>query len=417
MGIVHILGAGIAGLAAAVRLVKIGRRVEIYEAASHAGGRCRSFFDETVGRVIDNGNHLLLSGNRAAMAYLTEIGSIDTLLVPPRAAFPFVELPTGRRWVVRPNAGPIPWWILNPAARVPDTTPGDYLAAWRLARAGPEARVADCFDTDRPLFKRFWQPLAVAVLNATAEEAAARPLWLIIAETFAKGEAACRPCIARTGLSQSFVDPAVRFLEAAGAGIHFNHRLRAISLSSGRARSLDFGETRVALGADDHAVLALPPARVAELLPGTTVPEDTRAIVNAHFRLDGPTRPPDEVPFLGLVGSVAQWLFVRGNVVSVTVSAADALAEEAPEKIATMLWADISQALELPLKPEPLARIVKEKRATFAQTPEGIARRPGTRTAWANLLLAGDWTDTGLPATIEGAVRSGHAAARVIAGR
>ena len=114
---------------------------------------------------------------------------------------------------------------------------------------------------------------------------------------------------------------------------------------------------------------------------------------------------------------MAQWLFVRGNVVSVTVSAADALAEEAPEKIATMLWADISQALELPLKPEPLARIVKEKRATFAQTPEGIARRPGTRTAWANLLLAGDWTDTGLPATIEGAVRSGHAAARVIAGR
>ena len=110
-------------------------------------------------------------------------------------------------------------------------------------------------------------------------------------------------------------------------------------------------------------------------------------------------------------------MVIRGEDFSRPVSADDSQALQAPEMMATILWAVISQAPELPLKPEPLARIVKEKRATFAQTPEGIARRPGTRTAWANLLLAGDWTDTGWPATIEGAVRSGHAAARVIAGR
>jgi len=159
-------------------------------------------------------------------------------------------------------------------------------------------------------------------------------------------------------------------------------------------------------------VLAIPPAGAAAVVPGLVVPRASRAIVNGHFRL---CQRRADMSFLGLVGGTCQWLFVRGDIASVTVSAADALAEEPSAVIAGRLWSDVVRALALDDVSLPPHRIVKEKRATFAQTPGEVARRPGTRTAWGNLYLAGDWTDTGLPATIEGAVRSGRSAAAVAA--
>ncbi len=124
---VHIVGAGLAGLAAAVRLsAGPGSSLALYEAAGQAGGRCRSFHDDVIGRMIDNGNHLLLAGNRSARAYLEEIGAADTLYVAPEPAFPFLDLRSGAHWTVRPNPGLLPWWIFSSARRVPDTRPLDY---------------------------------------------------------------------------------------------------------------------------------------------------------------------------------------------------------------------------------------------------------------------------------------------------
>ena len=411
----HVVGAGLAGLAAALRLAASGRfRVRVHEAAGQAGGRCRSFFDETLGTTIDNGNHLLLSGNRSAMAYLAEIGSADTLYAAREPAFPFVELPSGARWTVRPNRAHLPWWIFSAARRVPGTHASDYLAGFALASARADATVADVLGARPMLYRRFWEPLAVAALNTDAAEGAARLLWPVVRETFGRGGDAARPMIAREGLSASFVEPALKKLAALGAEVGFNRRLRALEGKGARLTALDFAEGPVALAPRDAVVLALPPARIAELLPETPVPLESRAIVNAHFRLDAAPAFPDDLPFLGLVGGTAHWLFRRGDVVSVTVSAADALAEAPNDEIADRLWADVARALELDPAERPRVRIVKEKRATFAQTPAALARRAKTRTAYANLVLAGDWTDTGLPATIESAVRSGHRAAAAL---
>lgn len=408
----HIIGAGLAGLAAAVRLAASGLfQVRLHEAAGQAGGRCRSFHDETLGAVIDNGNHLLLSGNRSALAYLGEIGAAHTLHIAAEAAFPFVDLASGERWTVRPNRGRLPWWIFAPARRVPGTGALDYLAGLRLALAEPNATVKECLGSHPVLYRRFWEPLAVAVLNTAAEEGAARLLWPVLVETFGRGADASRPAIAKDGLSASFVDPAVAHLAAAGAELGFNRRLRALEFADDRIAALDFAQGKIALEAHDLVILALPPARVAELLPGAQVPLESCAIVNAHFRLPAPPAFPEELPFLGLVGGTAHWLFRRGAIVSVTVSAADTLAETANEELAARLWADVAQALALPREPQPQARIVKEKRATFAQVPAALPKRARARTQIANLFLAGDWTDTGLPATIESAVRSGHLAA------
>ncbi len=271
-------------------------------------------------------------------------------------------------------------------------------------------------DTARPIFERFWEPIAVAVLNAATDEGAARLLWPVVELTFGRSSEACRPFVARRSLSASLIDPAVDWLVERGAPPGFGRRLRRIETDAARVRRLDFGETAVDLGDGDGVVLAVPPARAAELLPDIEVPRESRAIVNAHYRLAAPVQFPDGSPLLGLVGGHAQWIFLRGDVAAVTVSAADAMLDTPADELAALLWADVARAVGTPDAPLPAHRIVKERRATFAQTPDEVARRPPARTRYANLWLAGDWIDTGLPATIESAVRSGHDAARLVLG-
>ena len=167
----------------------------------------------------------------------------------------------------------------------------------------------------------------------------------------------------------------------------------------------------VVLGESDTAILAAPAPVAASLLPGLNAPVESRAIVNAHFRLDHAPTLPEGARFLGLVGGTAQWIFVRGDIASITVSAADDLAAKPNDEIAKTLWHDMARALGLPEDAQPTCRIINERRATFAQTTAAAASRPESCTSVTNLYLAGDWTDTGLPATIEGAILSGSRAA------
>ncbi len=412
----HVIGAGLAGLSTAVSLVRAGRAVTLYEASGQAGGRCRSYFDARLDCAIDNGNHLLLTGNRSTMRYLTDIGAEDGLVGPASACFPFLDLRTGERWQVRPNAGRLPWWIFDRRRRVPGTRARDYLSGLRFAAADGDSTVTDCVGDHGALFEKFWEPLAVAALNSPVRAGAARLLWPVLRETFARGEAACRPRIARTGLSGTFVDPALKFLQGRGAAVRFGSRLREVTYTAGVASCLDFGGETTALADGDSVVLALPPAAAATLVPDLAVPEESHAIVNAHFRLPEPAGLPDDRPFLGLIGGTAQWLFTRGEVASITISAADPMIDEEADVIARKTWRDVALALGRDPNPLPPYRVVKEKRATFAQTPSQVKLRPGTRSGFANVYLAGDWIDTGLPATIESAVRSGHMAAGAIVG-
>lgn len=403
-----VIGAGVAGLACAVRLSALGRAVEVLESAPHAGGRCRSFFDAHLGRRIDNGNHLLLSGNGATLSYLAETGAAGTLTGPSRAEFRFFDLERRDGWSIRPNGGRIPWWILVRSRRVPGTRAGDYLRAARLARADLFQTVAEVLDDGGPLYSRFWHPFALAVMNTDPKEASAALLWPVVRETLGRGEAAYRPRIARLGLSESLIDPAVACLRSRGVEVGFGQCVRRLDRSGDRVTAIDLGDRQIAVGESDSIVLAVPPGVCGSLLPGLVVPTEFRSILNVHFRLS--EMPSAGPAMIGLVGGNAQWLFRRQDMASVTVSAADGL-NGPPEDIAGRIWGEISQVLRCSGKGIPAFRVVREKRATFAQTPEQMRRRPPTLTAWRNLFLAGDWTDTGLPATIEGAVRSGMKAA------
>ncbi|MDE0051084.1 MAG: hydroxysqualene dehydroxylase HpnE [Rhodospirillales bacterium] len=414
MATVHVIGAGMAGLSCAVELVKARQRVVLWEAAAQAGGRCRSFHDATLDRTIDNGNHLILGANPAVFAYLETVGTQGGLLGQARAAFPFVDLRTGERWTVRPNAGPVPWWIMAPSRRVPGSRARHYLAGLALARARERDTAAERLGGTGPLLERLWEPLTVAVLNASIDEASASLLWPVVRLTFGRGEAACRAYLTREGLGPNLVAPGVSYVEQGGGRLHYNRRLRAIAHDGRTVTGLDFagdGDDE-AFAPGDVAVLAVTPQVCTQLLPGTPAPLETRPIVNAHFRLDRPVPMPGGGAILGVVGGTAQWIFARGDIASVTVSAAGALTERPAAEIAALIWSDVSRALDHRPAAMPAVRIVKEKRATFAQVPSALPLRPPAETRLRNLFLAGDWTATGLPATIEGAIRSGVTAAR-----
>src|SRR5579883_946180 len=159
---IHIIGAGLAGLSAGVRLAGQQRAVTVYEAAGQAGGRCRSYYDAGLGAVIDNGNHLLLSGNRAAIRYLDLIGGRDKLEGPSRAEFAFVDLASGERWTLSINDGLWPAWLFDAKRRVPGTRPSDYLPAAALMWAGRRKTVNQVLGAGGILYSRLWQPLMLA---------------------------------------------------------------------------------------------------------------------------------------------------------------------------------------------------------------------------------------------------------------
>jgi squalene-associated FAD-dependent desaturase len=410
-GRLHVIGAGMAGLAAAVHAAKAGLPVTLYEAANHAGGRCRSFHDTVLDRVIDNGNHLILGGNRAIFEYLDIVGAGMPFAVMDAASFPFLDLATGERWAIRPNAGPLPWWVFVPSRRVPGSHFSDYLTARKLGNSGADATVADATGPSPAMLDRFWQPLSRAVLNTDATRGDALLLWRVMTQTLLKGAGESRPHIALGGLSAALVDPAVDWLRAAGADIRFAARLRAIARDREQATALDFGGDTVALARGDTVVLAVPASEVPSLIPEIAVPDAFNAIVNVHFRCDDRPALPGGGWILGMVGGVAQWVFRRDDILSVTVSDAGDLADRPTETIASTIWNEVARAIGRPEAPLPPHRVVKEHRATIAQTPAQARRRPESNTRWRNLLLAGDWTDTGLPATIEGAVQSGKKAA------
>jgi squalene-associated FAD-dependent desaturase len=407
---VHIIGAGISGLSAAVRLANADFRVHLHEATQQAGGRCRSYFDAATNLTIDNGNHLLLSGNRHALAYARSIGSEAGLVGPKRAQFPFVDLATGQRWQLDLGESRLPLWVFDEARRVPDTRLRDYLALMPLIWAAPSRLVGDAIPCEGTLYHRLVQPLLLAALNVDPPEGSAGLAGAVVRETLLAGGQACRPLVARDGLSAVLVDPAIKLLADKGAGIQFGHELREFGLSGASVGELKFGTDAVAIAPDDAVIMAVPPRPAASLLPGLKTPTKFRAIVNAHFRFD----PPKDMPALtGVVGGLVEWLFAFPQRLSVTISNGDRLVELPREELAQAIWSDVCKAGGVQGELPPW-QIVRERRATFEATPEQNALRPGPSTALKNLFLAGDWTDTGLPATIEGSVRSGNRAADLV---
>lgn len=397
-GRTYVIGAGLAGLAAALRLLDQGRAVTVLEASPHLGGRCRSYVDPDLG-LIDNGTHALTAANPTALGLLDRLGVRERWRPSEGDALQIVDLEANHLLALRPRLRDFGALGLRP----------HHL----LRLLGPDRPVASLFDPASRVHRNLIEPLTVAALNTGTDQASSRLLRRVFLEAW-RGPHALVPLVAERGLGPDLVEPLAEAIRRLGGVISTGARVRGIALSGAHAQKLDRGDETVALGPGDRIILALPPTET-ERLTGQDFGFHYSPIVNAHFALVG--APAARPRMLGVLGAASQWILTRDRIASVTVSAADGLAGEPAEAIAARLWADVRAALRLVGSgtPEmPLAqRIVKERRATIRQTP-GL-RRPGAATAWSNVFLAGDWTDTGLPATIEGALRSGVEAARLAA--
>ena len=310
------------------------------------------------GRFRITGTHLLLGANRAALAFLGRLGALDRM-IEGGDRYEFFDLASGARRFVQPTL----------------------------------AGLVTVF-----------QPVALAALNTEPSEAS----WRLLAAVFRRlvGVGASRAWIARAGIGDALIAPAATRL---GERLTLGRRIVGFRIEAGRVSGLQVGGEEIALGGGDGVILAVPAWAADPLLPTLTVPTDFRAILNAHFRVDGVAPAPRLV---GLTGGLGQWLLWRDDVVSVTVSAADAWLDEPADALAARLWGEAARALDLP-DALPVHRLIKERRATVAATAAQERRRPEARTGIGNLWLAGDWTATGLPGTLEGAVLSGERAMRL----
>jgi len=407
--LIYVVGAGLAGLSAAVELAGQGMPVTVIEASAQAGGRCRSYHDPILGMTLDNGNHFVLSGNHATFAYLRAIGSADRMIGPDEATLDFLDRRDGARWRIHPNPGPAPWWLASPRRRVAGTSLADYLPLLALIAPPKGTRISDVIPCRGVLWDRLIGPFLLGALNTDPREGSATLAAAVIRESLGRGGRAYRTRIAHPTLSAAFVDPALAHLERHGARVAFGRPVRGLAFEGDRVAAIESAAGDIALARDDAVILAAPPWIAQALVPGLTTPDRFNTIVNGHFAY---APPPGAAPMVGVIGGAAEWVFAFPDRLSVTVSGADAIADDDREDLARRFWNDVAAVHDLP--PElPPWRIIKERRATFAATPEQDAKRPRATTRWRNLVLAGDWTATGLPATIEGTIRSGGKAARL----
>ena len=199
-------------------------------------------------------------------------------------------------------------------------------------------------------------------------------------------------------------------LQSKGAPVRFGQRLREIGFRDGVVERLDFGEQSIQIDPGDDVILAVPSWVAAGLVPGLEVPTVQSSIINGHFRFDAPEGSP---AMLGVIGGAVEWIFSFPGRISITISGADRMLEHSREDLAAIFWREIQIALDFEA-PMPSWQVIKEKRATFAASPAEDAKRPQPSTQWRNLYLAGDFTASALPATIECAIRSGFRAAELV---
>lgn len=395
---IHIIGAGVAGLAAGIAASEEGRRVVLYETAPQAGGRCRAFYDKKLGATIDNGNHLVMGANRSVLDYLRRIGTLELCITDTRPRYSLIDIANRQRHHFAP-----PRFRGIPAR--------EWLHLLSLLRPGADKTVAQCIPPHTALYRRLVEPLTLAVLNTSPATASAQALSQVLHHLILGGKAAWRYYVPFPSLSAAFIDPALTRIKGRGGSIHYQQPIKGLRHKDGCITALTSHQREFAVAADDAVILAVPPAALQDLLPEQAPDFTYSPIVNAHFLWPQAGAFREMMPFLGVLGGTAQWIFFHDGRISTTTSAAEGWSEQDEATLARELWGDVCRALFMENMHMPLCRIIKEKRATYAATPENLAKRPGAATAFRNLFLAGDYLQSPFPATLEAAISSGFAAA------
>ena len=432
---VIVVGAGFAGLSAAVRLARRGARVLVVEERRRLGGRASAFADPETGEVVDNGQHALFGCYHETFAFLREIGTEGDVRLEERLDLEIVDR-SGQRSRLSSASLPPPLHLVGGLLRWPALGWSDKIAAMRAGlalrglagshrdRAGRDQQTVNEWlrahgQTPR-LSEVLWEPLAVAALNQSPDVAAAGPFVEVLARMFNGSRRDAAIGLPMKPLDQLYAEPARRWLENAGHQLRVGAPARLL-VEGARAVGVEIDGERTVAG---HVVSSVPwfafPAFAASVpaladLSASAGAMRASPIVTVNLWLD---RTVTDAPFVGLPGRTFQWVFDKGRLfgeawshLSLTSSGAEDIVGWTNDALVAHARRELAEAL--PAAASAIVRrstAVRERRATFSLAP-GEPQRPGVDTPVQGLFLAGDWTDTGLPATIEGAVASGHRAA------
>jgi hydroxysqualene dehydroxylase len=435
-----VIGAGFAGLSAAVRLTKNGARVLVLEARARLGGRATAFPDRETGELVDNGQHVLLGCYTDTFEFLRDISAADRVRLEPQLAVTMIDRRGRRSRLSCPSlpppfhllAGIMDWdalsWsdrlsvlgmvaplrnarrALQPGSSVKAASPGETVEAW-LIRNGQTPRIREML----------WDPLALAALNQSPQQAAAPVFARVLAEMFGDDPRAAAIALPTQPLEAMYGDPARDFIESRGGTVRTGAPAR-IRVQDSRVAAVEAaGEQWPA----DRVIAAVPWFAIGELFDAP--PEPLAALLDRARRMSSSPivtvnlwfdRPIMDEPFIGLPGRAMQWVFDKRLLfgeqtshVSMVSSGALAMVGLTNDELIDKASGELIDAMpELRDVRLTAAAVVREPRATFSLAV-GQPVRPSTETPVRGLLLAGDWIDTGLPGTIESAVRSGHRAA------
>jgi hypothetical protein len=406
--VVHIVGAGVAGLAAARALATSQRcEVVVHEARTQAGGRRRSFYDETLGVDVDTGNFPLLSCWSSALSLIEAIGARGEWREETEPGVAFADFSSGERWRLRPNRGRAPWWLIDPGRRGPRLGLADYWAARRLYSASKTATVASLGPSSGAAMDRLWRPLCIAALNCPPETASATLAAAALRDLVRFGGSGMRLLTPVHSFGRAFIDPLARRIQRDGATLRLERRLLALDFDTDRLSGLEFQNDRIALRPGDALILAAPWTVAASLVPGLEPPGSFSTALTVHFAVPAPRASPT---VLGALGGLFQWLFGYRDRVSVTVREAGGYVDTPSHAIAAECWRGVAALTGLSDALPPW-RVIRS-RGSLAWTPEEAARRPARPTAWGDFFLAGGYVEGPLPDCIESAARSGESAAR-----
>lgn len=423
---VAVIGGGYAGLAAAVELAHAGTPVTLYESARQLGGRARRV--EYRGEILDNGQHILLGAYRELLRLLRLVGVDEEralLRIPLRLEFP------GHFSLSAPRL-PAPLHLLHALSTARGLGFSERLAAARfmLALRGrsfclqDDTSVAQLLESHGQvgaLRRYLWEPLCLAALNTPPESASAQVFLNVLRDSFDRRRADSDMLLPRDDASALFPEPAARYIERCGGAVRLATAVRRIAKSGhGYALTTDRGTEDFS-----HVVCAVPPQRLAALVGDLPELAETMAkvgqfayqpIYSLYLRYPPGVSLP--TPLLGLNGGLAQWVFDLGQLgrsqglLEATISAAGAHENLGHDELAQRVHEELCRAFG-PLPQPAWTKIIAEKRATFACVP-GL-ERPPQATPLPGFHLAGDYTAGDYPATLEGAIRSGVAIARIMA--
>jgi squalene-associated FAD-dependent desaturase len=439
---VLIIGGGLAGLAAGVALAEAGRRVRLLEQKPYLGGRARSFRDAATGSVVDNGQHLFMGCYHSTLKFLGAIGTSDTVTFDPQLHVRFLDADKKLTELRCPSL-PSPWHLLAGVFFSNSFTFGEKMDVLRMGRALRSAKGAA--DTHgalehltveqwlsglgqrESLRRNFWDLLCIAAMNEDPQITSAMLFHRVLRLALFNSPLDSRLGIPRKGLSDCYTDAAARAITSRGGRVELRRDARALLISSGECRGVKLVDGS-AIGA--RTVLSAVPWHVLpRLFPENTMGSSSffsrilnlhpAPIISLYFWFD---RPVTDLEFMGLRGTTIQWLFNKGkilgngeNYVSLVLSGAHDHVARSKEDLRDTALRELRSLLP-GMRDARLMHslVIKERFATFSPCVGVDALRPPTVTPIRGLYLAGDWTDTGLPATIEGAVQSGYAAAEAI---